>query len=188
MLERLQQLGSDAEAARLSRGAKQRRETSPRTVGEPVQRAQDETAGAGSSEQDMSTSAAESSQKANRVQATPNAEEPKSRVVRGSAFWGFPFVRTVLRLVELVMIRLSVTSSSGGIGTRSRLPENKEPILRGAFAAIIVYAILRKREFLRRWNSCFSFNFDRFLLRKIHRPFAPSDELNCTCFRLEWGY
>lgn len=138
---------SHSQKPSLRNTTQQTNETSSRGGRQPVQDIGEETEGARSLEHEASTSM-ESSEAAG-VQSTAASEESKSRVLKGTGIWKLPFVRTVMRLVELVIIRLSVTSGSKWIARHRKLPQNKF-LFTGAFASVIVYAIFRNQHVLRR--------------------------------------
>ncbi|CAM6123265.1 unnamed protein product [Calypogeia fissa] len=146
ILQRLQQV-SQPQKPSPSNTTSQKHETNPKVVGEAAKRTREENDGFRSLEHGASTSV-ESSESAG-VPLTAASDESKSRVVRGSGIWRLPFVITVMRLVELVIIRLRLTAGCKWIATRRRLPQSNL-LFTGAFASVIVYAMLRNRHLLRR--------------------------------------
>lgn len=146
ILQRLQ-LVSQSQKPSPSNSTRQRTETSPRVVAEPVETTREENKGGRSLEHEASTSI--ESSEAGRVQLTAASDESKSRVLKGSGIWRLPFVRTVMRLAELVIIRLSVTSGSKWIARHRKLRQSKM-LFTVAFASVVVYSMLRNRKLLRR--------------------------------------
>jgi hypothetical protein len=115
-------------------------------VSQPLERTSKEISSAGSLGKDWSL-CKETSQRV--AVPPPPTEESKLRVTKGSSIWRFPLFRMVYRLVELVMIRISMASSSTWMATQRHLPRSKV-LLKGAFTPIVVYAVLRKRELILR--------------------------------------
>jgi hypothetical protein len=115
-------------------------------VSQPPERTSEEISSAGSLEKELSLSK-ETSQRV--AVPPPPTEESKLRITKESSIWRFPLFRMVYRLVELVMIRISMASSSTWMATQRHLPRSKV-LLKGAFTPIVVYAVLRKRELILR--------------------------------------